>query len=246
MKYGRTLFISDIHAPFQDDIAIEAMILFARWWKPDTIVFIGDVVDFYAISSFVKDPKRELELEKELTTAKDIIGLICKMLPNTKRYFIKGNHEARLQKYLWTQAKALAQLNELRLERLLDFKAQKIEYVETGQMKYHGLIVKHGNVVRKYSGYTARAEFEKNGMSGVSGHTHRLSVYYHNNEAGSFVWTEIGCLCKLDAEYLQGQAPNWQTGFGIGYFKENSKRFHLEAVPIVGGKAMYGGKEFTL
>lgn len=244
--YGRTLFISDIHCPFQDDIAINAMVLFAQWWKPDTIIFIGDVVDFYAISSFAKDPNRGLRLKEELDTAKDTIGFICKMMPDTKKYFIKGNHEARLQKYLWTRATELANLDELRLEKLLDFEKHSIEYIETGQMKYHGIIVKHGNVVRRYSGYTARAEFEKNGMSGVSGHTHRLSVYYHNNEAGSFVWSEIGCLCRHDAEYLDGQAPNWQSGFGIGYFKENSKRFHIETVPIVRGKAMYGGQEFTI
>lgn len=245
-QYHRVLFISDIHCPFQDDKAIEAMVLFAQWWKPQTIVFIGDVVDFYAISSFVKDPNRSLKLADELSSAKDTIDFICKMLPDTKKYFIKGNHEARLQKYLWSTAKELANLNELRLEYLLGLKNHDIEYIENGNMKFRGTMIKHGNVVRKYAGYTARAEFEKNGISGVSGHTHRLATYYHNNEGGSYVWMEIGCLCRFDAEYLQGETPNWQTGFGIGYFKENSKRFHLEAVPIVNCKAMYGGNEFYI
>ena len=106
------------------------------------------------------------------------------------------------------------------------------------------MLVKHGSVVRKFAGYTAKAEFEKNGCSGVSAHTHRLATYRQSNESGDYIWVESGCLCKLDAEYLNGETANWQQGFSIGYFKEGSNRYLLETVPIINNKAMYGGQEF--
>lgn len=246
INYSKTLFIPDIHAPFHDILALEAMYSFIKWWKPNDVIFLGDVVDFYAISRFVKDPERALKLQDELDEAKSILSHIRRLCPAAKFYFIKGNHEARLQKYLWSQAKELASLRTLRIENQLGFKDLDIEYIENGIMKYKGIMLKHGNLVRKYAGYTARGEFEKTGMSGASAHTHRACVYYHSNDGGDYVWMECGCLCRLDAEYLEGEQPNWKQGFGIGYFKENSKRFLLEFVPIIKNKAMFGGSEFHL
>jgi hypothetical protein len=58
------------------------------------------------------------------------------------------------------------------------------------------------------------------------------------------MWMEAGCLCLLNPSYMMGKVPNWQQGFGIGFFKEGSKRFHMERIPIIAGKAMYSGVEF--
>jgi hypothetical protein len=43
---------------------------------------------------------------------------------------------------------------------------------------------------------------------------------------------------------MEGETPNWQQGFGVGYFSKNSPRYLLEFIPFVGGKAFYQGKEF--
>ena len=51
-------------------------------------------------------------------------------------------------------------------------------------------------------------------------------------------------MCRKDAEYLEGEIPNWQNGWLVGHFKNNSKRYNLTLVPYVSGKAMYGGMEF--
>ena len=134
--------------------------------------------------------------------------------------------------------------NQINLYLILEFDRLKIHYEDKNQIRYGCVIIKHGTLIRKFAGYTAKGEFEKNGMSGVSGHSHRLAQYRHTNEADSYIWTEAGCLCQLDADYLDGTTPNWNQGFAIGYFKENSKRFIIETVPIIKQRAMYGGKEF--
>jgi UDP-2,3-diacylglucosamine pyrophosphatase LpxH len=243
-KYEKCLLIPDIHAPFQDELALSALLDFSKWFKPDKIFILGDLVDFYAISRFTKDPERALKLQDEIDIAYEILKQIRNINPNTPIVLIRGNHEYRLQKYLWSEAKELSSLRDLSVENLLNLKSLDIKYEKTGRLIHRGVIIKHGDVVRKFSGYSAKGEFEKSGMSGVSGHTHRAAVYYQNNASGNYVWTECGCLCKLDAEYLEGEIPNWVQGWGVGYFSLNSPRYLLDFIPFVGGKAFYQGKEF--
>jgi predicted phosphodiesterase len=170
ISYERSLFVSDIHAPYQDDKAISAMLNFARWFEPHTIFIMGDLVDFYAISKFIKDPYRALELQAEIDVSIAILQNIRNTCKKARIYLLRGNHEYRLQKYLWTNAKELAGLKALDLRELLKLKSLDIEYLENGRINHHGLLLKHGSIVRKFSAYTAKAEFEKNGCSGVSVH----------------------------------------------------------------------------
>jgi hypothetical protein len=185
-----------------------------------------------------------LKLQTELDQAVGVLEEIREHAKGVKITFLRGNHCDRLKKYLWSEAQELSGLRALRLEELLEFNRLKIHYEDKNQIRYGCVIIKHGTLIRKFAGYTAKGEFEQNGMSGVSGHSHRLAQYRHTNEADSYIWTEAGCLCQLNADYLDGTTPNWNQGFAIGYFKENSKRFIIETVPIIKQRAMYGGMEF--
>ncbi len=245
-NYEQVVFISDIHAPFHDEDALEVLYSFIQWFKPQTIFIMGDLLDAYAISRFTKDPNGALHFQEEVDEAISILSHIRKVAgKKTKIYFIRGNHEQRMQKYLWNNAKELAGLHVLDVGQLLELKRFNIEYIEQGMMMYKGVMIKHGNVVKKYAGYSAKGEFEKNGCSGVSAHTHRQAIYMQTNTAGDYKWMECGCLCKLDQEYMEGQTPNWQQGFGVGYFSNDSNRYQLDLVSIIDGKAIYNCKEFT-
>ncbi len=243
-KYKKVLFVSDIHAPYHDPKAINALIAFANWYKPDVVFYMGDLIDFYAISHFVKDPVRAIKLQSEVDSAVKVLRQINNAVNGSQKFFLQGNHEARMQKYLWTVSPELSSLHGLRVENLLRLSEFGIKYIQDGKIKFRGMVVKHGTIVRKFSGYTAKGELEMTGVSGVSAHTHRLAIYTQSNEANDFMWMECGCLCKRNADYLKGNVPNWQQGFGVGYYKEGSRRFHIERVPIIKGRAMYGGAEF--
>ncbi len=243
-EYEKVLFIPDIHCPFQDNRALEVLYSFMDWYKPDTIFIMGDVLDCYAISRFTKDPNGELKFQEELDEATNILRKIRHKAKKAKIYLLRGNHELRVQKFLWTNAKALSGLHALEVESLLGLHKLDIEYIREGSLRYHGLMIKHGNIVRKFSGYTAKGEFEDNGCSGVSGHSHRLSIYRQTNSGGEYIWVEAGHLCNPKQEYLEGKVANWQQGWALGWFKKNSKRYHLETVNLVNYKAFYGGKEF--
>ena len=243
-NYERVVFISDIHAPFQDDKALQILYNFIKWFKPKTIFIMGDLLDAYAISRFTKDPKGKLNFKEEIESSREILKQIRVCGGKAKIYYLRGNHEMRMQKYLWNRAEELSGLTVLEIPSLLKFEDLNIEYVEKGMMMYHDVMIKHGTIVRQYAGYSAKAEFEKNGCSGVSGHTHRAAIYMHSNAGGDYKWMECGCLCRLDQEYMEGEKPNWSQGFGVGYFSNTSKRYQLDLINIIDGKAIYNGKEF--
>lgn len=243
-KYEKVLFVSDIHAPFQDNQAIRALIAFGKEFKPDRIVFMGDVVDFYSVSSFDKDPIRALQLQEEIDVAVGILKVFRKEFPDVKMDFIRGNHERRLQKYIWKKAPALTNMRDLTVQAQLQLDVMDITYHKTGRMILRGIVVKHGDIVRKHSSYTAKGELEDTGISGVSAHTHRMGLHCHTNRGGRHFWYEVGCLCKMNAEYMEGKMPNWQQGFAAGYFKKGSKKCNIQLIPILNGKALFGEKEY--
>jgi hypothetical protein len=154
-----------------------------------------------------------------------------------------SNHLARLKKFLWKVAPALNCLRSLEIETLLELKKFNIEFKEYG-FTFKNVLFKHGDIVRKFSGYTAKGEWEKEQVSGCSGHTHRLGVYYHTVRGGSYVWVEAGCGCRLDAEYLHGGVANWQQGFAVFGFNPNSDHFYATVVPIINKKIYWGSKTY--
>lgn len=227
---NKFVVLSDIHFPYQDDKAIKAVYKFLEQLPVDTIILNGDILDFYDVSSFDKDPSRINSLQKEIDMAEKFFSKLRKLSPNSRIIFVKGNHENRLERYLKKHPE-LYSLDALKLPNLLGLDKFNIEYKDKG-FKLGSLKIIHGTIVRKYAGYTARAEMEKNDCSGVSGHTHRLCCYYYHTPERYLAWYESGCLCDLNPEYVE--CPSWTQGFLYGYIEKDS--FAVTPIPIIDGK----------
>ena len=235
----RAVFLPDVHVPYQDEKAVKAALAFIRFFKPHHVWLLGDVIDFYSISRFRKDPKRNEQLQDDLDETCDFLKRVRDAAPRAKRHYIFGNHEARLRNYLWTDAAALNSLRSLRLHEQLHLVEYGFKWYERGWTRWHDIIVKHGNIVRQQAGASAHAELLKNGLSGVSGHTHRLGQAFKTNAAGIYTWVESGCLAKTTPEYLEGQQADWQHGLTIGFVKKHSTRFSLSPIPIIDGTLLF-------
>lgn len=227
---NKFIVISDIHYPYHDAKAIKCVLDFIQDKDIDTIILNGDILDFYDVSSFDKDPDRVNSLQKEIDMSTKFFKKLRTIKPDARIVFIKGNHEYRLERYLKKHPE-LYSLDALKLPNLLDLKKYNIEYSDKG-IKLGNLKIIHGTIVRKFSGYTARAEMEKNDCSGISGHTHRLAVYYKRTPSRDLMWAESGCLCDLNPEYIDN--PSWNQGFLYGTTYKDS--FSIMPVPIVNGK----------
>lgn len=236
----RFIYLPDSHGIFGDEKAISCALAFGRLHKPDIVICGGDHVDFYQLSDFDKNPDRLRDLQVDVDAGAAFLGSVRKSFPRASIIYLMGNHEDRLRRFLWRHGPSLKYLRDLKLERMLGLGKLNIKLIEDGVLRVRTLIFKHGTLVRAKSGVTATGEMEREGMSGVSGHTHRLALVSRTNRSGRYTWAEAGCLCRLDPEYMPGQVPDWQQGLAYGAFI--GSRFTLNIAQIIDGKTVYGDK----
>lgn len=236
------IVINDTHFPHADKNAITKVLAMVKAMQPDTIILNGDIIDFYNISSFSKDPSRKETLQDELDSARAFLTTLRAAAPNARICFTIGNHEDRLRRYLRSNAKALESLNALKLESLLGLTDLDIRmYPAEGFKLNRNCVVMHGDRVSKHAGGTARMQFERHLISGLSGHTHRAGRYDVVGHSQSFFWIEGGCLCELNPEYIEGR-PNWQHAVTLVEYTDHL--VHPELVTFVGDRLIVRGVEF--
>lgn len=245
----RAVLYGDTHFPFHDERALAAVLDIAQRFDPTLVVHMGDLVDCYHLSRFDKNPNRLHTLQDEVDLARAHLAAVRATLPLTDIVYLAGNHEDRLERTLWQLEGTAAVLNHLTKFReymtwpaLLGLHELGITFVPTeGQTRIELLpkmILKHGSVVRKWSAMTARAEWEKYGHSGASGHTHRLGLYFHGKHGGgAHTWAETGCTCTLRPEYALD--PDWQQGCVLVTIDRRSGAFAWEPIYVRDGKAMW-------
>lgn len=244
------IFYTDSHFPFQCDKTLAVIASLAEDLQPDVLIHGGDLLDAYHVSRFNKDPNRLHTLQDEIDMSRAHLHQMAQLCPNADRYVLEGNHEDRLRRTIWELPGGAAELARLTAFKeamswpvLLGLDEIGYTWVPTMEQSRKSivpkLLTKHGTVVRKNSGYTARGEWEKYGRGGMSGHTHRLGGFYHRDHNGSICWWEAGCTCDLNPGYVMD--PDWQNGCLVVTWAESDGRFSVEPVFIQDGEAIWRG-----
>jgi UDP-2,3-diacylglucosamine pyrophosphatase LpxH len=244
-----SIIIPDLHCPYHDMPAIRLMmkIVNDQQFNYDKTILLGDVVDFYGVSRFDKDPNRKDDIQFEADEAFDLLSTMKRGLPETEWHYLKGNHEARLKKFLMSNARALSNLRALKVDNLLRLNELDIKYIEKSWNYYDTVMIKHGNKVGKYSGYSAHAEMLRHMSLGISAHTHRLAIVNYTADGIDIQWVECGHLCDvMKADYMEDY-PNWQQGFC--FMHRDGKAFSFDLVRYYRDekavKAFYCGKKYS-
>lgn len=231
----RALICGDWHAPFYDPSAFRALIALIKERRPNQIILNGDIIDFYPVSTHLRSPRRALTLQEELDSARALLEVLRESAPNARIFYLYGNHEERFVKYLWRASPELLSLRSLSLSALLGLEPLRIERTASyAFMPCPELVVLHGRISRKRSGYTAHAHMEQFGyLNGVNSHTHRLAKVYRRLPTGqTLIWTEAGCVCQLSPCF--DPYPDWQHGCVWAEWDKDGKLQELEAVPLKG------------
>ena len=240
--------LSDEHIQFQDKKINDLLIdKFIPEFKPDYIDLLGDLVDFYQISKFRKDPSRKGNLQQDIDSAKDYLRRLREGSPEAQITLHYGNHLCRLKKYIWDKANELDCLNAIDLKILLDVEKYKIKVIdaEEGFEIRDKLVLTHGTIISQESAMTARRNLVRYGQSVIHSHTHRLGSTYKTDLRGTIGAWENGCLCSLDLIHEWGrELANWQVGFSTIHFSTNG--FNVQQVPIIKGRFIYGENEYNI
>lgn len=251
-KWKTAVLYGDTHHPFHDATALNVVRGVIADTKPDLVVHLGDLLDCYKISSFSKDPSRVDSLQDEIDAARIHLAQVSSLAPDAEKLLLGGNHEDRLRKTIWDLKGAQRELARLRvfqksmtwpaLLELIDIGWDFVDYTKQPVVgRIPRFLLKHGEVVRKFSAFSAKGEWEKHARSGISGHTHRMGSFLHRNLDGTQGWWEGGCTCNLDPEYVR--QPDWHSGCHVVTY--SADWFNVAPVYIENGKAFWREREFA-
>mgnify|MGYP001563937148 FL=1 len=231
------VILNDLQIPFQDRPVLDLVLNFIDDLKPHGVILNGDVVDCYSLSTFDKNPLQDAGLDREIRESSTLLARLAKV--TKERWWLGGNHEDRLRRVLWDSPK-FARIKALQFPELFHVAEHGFRWKPYGGILWLGkLLVTHGSLVLKHSGWTGRAHFDKYGNSVIIGHTHRLGVYYRTNAKGVHAAWENGCLCKLTPEYVQ--YPDWQQGFSVVHVGDGGF-FSVQQIPILKRSRFFYGE----
>ena len=215
LPQGKPLVMSDVHIPYHDMKAVEACLDYADKYNPDSILFNGDIADFYSISRWEKNPE-ERNLSRELMLCRQFLSHMRERFPKTRILYKIGNHEERWEKYMWLKAPELSGVSDFQIYDILDFAKYGIEEIK-GKQKIKGgkhLTIIHGHEI---FGANAPVNFARTlqtnlGVCPIAGHRHQTSEHAFKNADNKHThcWS-LGCLCDMQPEYAVFN--KWNHGF---------------------------------
>jgi len=236
--YKSTLFIADLHSRFYNRQALEIAINDGIKQKCDSVIILGDFMDFYGDSKFDKNPSIVQQFEAAREWGQDIL----KLLQDTFGYVVlkKGNHDIRRELHIQRLAAKMPEIQGLEsYSDYLFYEGTNTQFVEGHRViEYGKLGCIHGHEYQGGGGiHAAYNRLNKAKQNVVSAHSHISQRDIRMNLKGEPIgsWT-LGCMCNLNPAY--NPKNDWTNGFGIGQ-KDASGDFEFE------NKVIFGSKIFT-
>lgn len=244
------LLIPDCHIPYHDIKAYRLMINCAKSTQIDEIYILGDYADFYAVTSHPKDPSVPSILQDEIKSVNEKLDELDQLFPDAKKFFIQGNHEWRLERYLQAQAPALFGVTSTELILNIDKRPRWtfVPYSPNQSIKIAGsyLTARHEPLSS-----SAKATASKALCSLVYGHIHRIEESHIVGLDGkNHVCFSVGWLGDKRKDQIYGYVKGhhqWQMGFGHVLVDEKSRMFFHQKIHIMENyKCVFNGKLFTV
>ena len=217
----RLLGLFDIHIPYQDDSAVEAALSHGDRYDPTIILLGGDLIDFYQISSFVKNPEKK-SMDNELKQTHSFLVSLRNRFPLARIIFMEGNHEYRFERFVLQNASAIYSLVDDLIQQKLGLASLNIEY-QKGFFKIGKLWFLHGHE-RPTGGnpeYICNVVFKNVLDHFICGHHHRTQEKIFKRIDGStYYGGSVGYLAGA-MDYAPINA--WSQGFLTVNYGDNGR-----------------------
>ena len=224
------LVIPDLHVPKHDRAALRIVEAAMRERRFDYAIYLGDVLDLESISKYSKADLRKFEprgVLREFSALEDVMGRHVELLgPQCQIVWIQGNHEYRLERVIHAMPPLEGILDiERNISFVRDGRVKFVRFYETGEGVYLGdCLFIHGIYHSEYHAKRHATLYPTTNI--VYGHTHDVDSYSRPtrdrkvNSAQS-----LGCLCRMDLEYMALKACDWQHAYAIYHFDTTGKSF---------------------
>ena len=238
-KNQTIIVASDCHYwPGEATVAHKAFIKLCKQLKPDAIVLNGDVFDGARVSRHDPLYKNDTPtVKQELEVCQDRLGEIEKAAHNAKLFWLYGNHDTRLWRYM--------KINAPEVEGA--FGADLFDYFPGWHCGYvmhvnQNTVIKH----RWHNGIHATYNnVLKSGRNIITGHLHKLQITPWGDYNGRRYGVDTGTLAEPSGEqfaYLEGNPTAWASGFAVLTFDVNGMLLPPELVEVIGETAYFRGK----
>lgn len=228
------LAMYDGHFPHEDKGNIEIAIDYAKTnFKINRLLLGGDWADFHSVSRWKGDPYEDMPFHEEIAYCEDGLADIASQFNGCEKYYVKGNHEDRLERFMWTRAPEISKLKGMTVEEQLGLSSSGYKYIDnlkikedTGKFfsigKLHFL---HGHELGICPSVNpARRYFMKAFDNMVAGHVHKSDEFYQKTlEDKTYGVHVVGPLCDMNPGYRPQN--DWVAGFAVvefradGYYK---------------------------
>jgi predicted phosphodiesterase len=211
----RALILQDLHIPYHDKRAIMAAIDYGKQRDANLILLNGDIIDFFTLSFWEKDPRKR-DLAGEIKTLRTFLESLRAAFPKADLVYKLGNHEERWERYFFVKAPELLGVPEFEIDKILGLRDGELigdkEPIQLGDLN-----VIHGHEYRfaiSNPVNPARGLFLRAKAMALCGHFHQSSQHTEKTveEKNMATWS-AGCLCDLHPDYRP--MNNWNHGFAF-------------------------------
>ncbi len=231
----RSLIIPDSHIPYHNKKAVELVLEMGKDTEGlEEIVILGDFADFYAVNSHGKHPGMMHVLTKEVDAVNEVLDTIDKEFPGVRKVFLQGNHEYRLERYIYNNAPALFGVTQWKELFKLRTRPNWVP-IDYGPMQYYqvlgsDLFSRH----EPYSMTSAKASLSKCASNLVYGHIHRIEYAIARRPDGKRIinyspgW--LGDMAEKEVYGYVKNPPVWEMGASVVTVEGESKDFDFQII----------------
>lgn len=250
MALASCLLIPDCHIPYHDIKAYKLMINVAKSTQIDEVYILGDYADFYAVTAHPKDPSVPQMLVDEVGAVIEKLDELDSLFPHAKKFYIQGNHEWRLERYLQNQAPALFGVTSTEHILKIDQRPKWtfLDYGPNQSVKIGGskLVARHEPLSS-----SAKATAAKALCSLVYGHIHRIEESHIVGLDGTnHVCFSVGWLGDKRMDKIYGYVKGhhqWQLGFGHVLVDQKTRYFYHQKIHIMDNyTCIFNGRKFSI
>ena len=246
----------DVHGMRMDRPAVDALLTDIAVLKPDEIVIGGDLIEcggwlakhqpigYIALSDYT--------YQEDIAAANWFLDELQKAAPEALVYYLEGNHEDRVERWIVDQTMASGRDAEFLYqafspESLLRLDERGIIYYRRSKTYVDGCPMGWIKLGKMY--FTHTLGRGKSAAQQAASKTAGNVTYFctHREDTATMVFPSVGlvkafnpgCLCSLQPVWMNSDPTNWSHGYAIDIIapSENFQRIH---VPIWKGESLAG------